>query len=470
MKQVSFLRKLTAALLSCTLCCTGMTVPAFSADDADELPARFDLRDEHAVTSVKSQYGGTCGIFSAIAAIESNMIKQGMADDSIDLSEEHFSYFSQVKGNPEDPEDPLRNDRTDSDMKAMANAGSYLDAIGILGSWMGVVPASMTPRYKDKTPLDESLRYESVAHLQNVTKFNINDTKTIKKNLMEKGAMQISYFNVHTPKLYSEYGGYYQTLWSARSKKEGQDQVDGGRHAVCLVGWDDSFPKEHFVEIPPGDGAWICKNSWGVSDEDTVDGYIYIFYHDPSLYDFVQFEVEPTDNYDSIYQNCCEMNNCIILRNRGIHNANVFTARQDEMITAAGVRTATANVPFRLSVYALKDDYIDPCDGTLLTQFDVAGLPAGYHTIPLDKVCHVSAGQHFSAVVEVGIQKYYEFDYDTGRIGERNTYVALYSEDTEPQWVDATKSTIFKMGNVCLKLYSKTAMSQRFAEMLTATG
>ena len=151
------------------------------------------------------------------------------------------------------------------------------------------------------------------------------------------------------------------------------------------------------------------------------------------------------------------MNNCIILRNRGIHYANVFTARQDEMITAAGLRTATANVPFRLSVYALKDDYKDPCDGTLLTQFDVSGLSAGYHTISLDKVCQVSAGQHFSAVVEVCIQKYYEFDYDTGRIGERNTYVALYSEDTEPQWVDATKSTIFKMGNVCLKLYSKNS-------------
>ena len=252
MKQVSFLRKLTAALLSCMLCCTGMTVSSVHAEESSELPVHFDLRDEHAVTSVKSQYGGTCGIFSAIAAIESNMIKQGMADDSIDLSEEHFSYFSQVKGNPEDPEDPLRNDRTDNDMKAMANAGSYLDAIGILGSWMGVVPASMTPRYKDKTPLDESLRYESVAHLQNVTKFNVNDTKTIKKNLMEKGAMQVSYFNVHSPKLYSEYGGYYQTLWSARSKLEGQDSVDGGVMRFVLLAGMTVFQRSILLKFHLG--------------------------------------------------------------------------------------------------------------------------------------------------------------------------------------------------------------------------
>ena len=42
MKQVSFLRKLTAAVLSCMLCCTGKTIPAFSADETAELPARFD--------------------------------------------------------------------------------------------------------------------------------------------------------------------------------------------------------------------------------------------------------------------------------------------------------------------------------------------------------------------------------------------------------------------------------------------
>ena len=57
MKHKSILRKMTAALLSCTLCCTGMTVQAFSADDAKELPAKFDLRDEGAMTPVKGQYG-----------------------------------------------------------------------------------------------------------------------------------------------------------------------------------------------------------------------------------------------------------------------------------------------------------------------------------------------------------------------------------------------------------------------------
>ncbi|MBP0968449.1 MAG: hypothetical protein J5722_12500, partial [Oscillospiraceae bacterium] len=62
MKYRSFLCKLAAAVLSCTLCCTGMTIPAFSAEDTEELPACFDWRDADPpiLTPVKTQIGGTC--------------------------------------------------------------------------------------------------------------------------------------------------------------------------------------------------------------------------------------------------------------------------------------------------------------------------------------------------------------------------------------------------------------------------
>ena len=90
MKHRSILRMFTAAVLCCTLCGSGMTVPAFPADENEELPVKFDLRGEGAMTSVKHQYGGTCTIYSGKAAIESFMIKNGMADNTIDLSESHF--------------------------------------------------------------------------------------------------------------------------------------------------------------------------------------------------------------------------------------------------------------------------------------------------------------------------------------------------------------------------------------------
>ncbi|MCR5306599.1 MAG: hypothetical protein K6E36_08890 [Oscillospiraceae bacterium] len=92
MKHKSILHKLTAALLSCSLCCTGMTVPAFSAEEADELPARFDWREEapEILTPLKAQIGNTCWAYSTIACAEANLIRKGLADSSIDLSESHL--------------------------------------------------------------------------------------------------------------------------------------------------------------------------------------------------------------------------------------------------------------------------------------------------------------------------------------------------------------------------------------------
>ena len=41
-------------------------------------------------------------------------------------------------------------------------------------------------------------------------------------------------------------------------------------HVVQIVGWDDDYPAENFtwkegdiVHTPEGNGAWLCKNSWG---------------------------------------------------------------------------------------------------------------------------------------------------------------------------------------------------------------
>ncbi|MCR5691269.1 MAG: hypothetical protein K6G62_03530 [Eubacterium sp.] len=66
-------------------------------------------------------------------------------------------------------------------------------------------------------------------------------------------------------------------------------------HEVLIVGWDDDYPKENFKtsdnrELPPGDGAWLAKNSWGVNcwGNTLYNEYMYyklISWKDTSVYE-----------------------------------------------------------------------------------------------------------------------------------------------------------------------------------------
>ena len=73
------------------------TLPAAAA----ELPAAWDPRPDQ-VSAVREQYWGTCWDFGGISSLESYLIKFGLADTSVDLSEEDVLWW--VNGNYSDPD------------------------------------------------------------------------------------------------------------------------------------------------------------------------------------------------------------------------------------------------------------------------------------------------------------------------------------------------------------------------------
>ena len=52
----------------------------------------------------------------------------------------------------------------------------------------------------------------------------------------------------------------------------------GTNHDVLIVGWDDNYAAANFATAPPGNGAFIVKNSWGASWGSS--GYFYVSYYD----------------------------------------------------------------------------------------------------------------------------------------------------------------------------------------------
>ena len=58
--------------------------------------------------------------------------------------------------------------------------------------------------------------------------------------------------------------GLHPKTWACYSSRN-----YSANHGCCIVGWDDNYPAENFKQMPPADGAWLVKNSWG-SETDVV--------------------------------------------------------------------------------------------------------------------------------------------------------------------------------------------------------
>lgn len=419
-----------------------------------QLPERYDLRTEGAVTSVKDQGSeGLCWAYSTVSAMESSMRKyegslpqSAEAPSNPDYSESHLGYvtFTQAA-------DPLGliSEDSSSYKDGVISGGDISMAAMTLTQWKG--PAAEGTPLEAENAFSHSGILKDYILMQGSTESNRDQ---IKAAIMTYGALSVSMY------YHSFYLNRDTAAYCTPNKK-------GTNHAISIVGWDDTYSLNNFLTsvqaAAAADGAWICKNSYGSDWGD--GGYFYMSYNDPNINKIIACSMLPADTYDYNYQYDGAMGGQYYPLKPGYEAANIYHVRGnssgDELLKAVGYQLQTAEATVKFSVYKDLKDLSDPKSGTLAYESgEITSLYPGYYTEELDAPVALKYGSAFSIVFEMVSDA--GFCFETTYEGTYYTYTA----HTEPQqsmysingWVDIHKN------NQCFRIKALTSATEKIIQ------
>ena len=395
----------------------------------------------------------------------------------MDLSEKQLTYFSMTaikdKSSPQYDEGnhPLSEDE-DPVAEAYNIGGFAPTATEVMASGIGPVLESKDPLFKyqgkkgriqkewvegkydkycysddDDWAIDENLRFSSSFtigesfkvpspatiiedSLENTYIFNPAGVAAMKGQLIQNRAIEIGYRNDSFNPVLADCGTYINSNWAQYTY-----EAVGAAHAVAVVGWDDNYPKENFRHksqdpdytdddtVPPGDGAWLVKNSWGSGEEEfpnkgegmwgIVDkktgkntGYFWLSYYDQSIDTPESLDFKPNEEGTSGYTDTIDQHDFAPIRDYVAAHvedealmANVFTAGVSEDLKEVGCDTSYPETEVTFDVYLLGNHSDSPKDGLHVSTVTKKFQYAGYHKVELPEPVRVMRGQRYAVVV-----------------------------------------------------------------------
>lgn len=411
---------------------------------------------------------GICWTFSVLAACEASMIRNGLATGSIDLSERHLAYYFYNKGNTTDAKGGTTGDYNEAVMAGknyLTQGGNTLLTMWHLVSWCGPVAEEKAPYSGLATDSSVDVNgllgaanstgaayEEDACHIQNAFLINMGtaaDTQKkqeIKKLIMQYGALGMSYYS-STSSQYDDpvHDSYYNP------------GITGTNHAVAVIGWDDTFPKENFAQQAPGDGAWLIRNSWGDEKAGCAqNGNFWLSYYDASIntgsttrYAYV-FDAQAADNYDNICQYDGDAGMSVITTTGETKASNLFrvTAKGGEILRAVGIGIGQTDTDCTLTVYK-NPEMGDPQSGTLLLTQNVHLTYPGYHTIPLTEALPFEEGDRYAVVYEFADAVSLYISKDRQYTSGGNPFISVFTYENpgvsflyQTKWEDLSEKTI----------------------------
>ncbi|MDR1833463.1 MAG: lectin like domain-containing protein [Propionibacteriaceae bacterium] len=367
------------------------TAPALS--QTAPLPSSFDARAAYPGSIGKPRYQGfygTCWAFAATSAAAASLTVGNTVGQAPVLSPKHLAYAVYGVG-------ALEADKLTAKTQPLNVGGLTYSATGAWAAYRGprletqmAYPDSSTadaekvdPDYvTDASLLDAADYHLEEAHIHHLRggdadHFEIED---VKRDIMSFGAGALEIHQNNKP--------YYY----------GGETALAADHAVTVIGWDDNVPASKFApETPAGPGAWLVQDSWGADWK--LDGYAWISYYDPSLYDIKFFRLGPNTDYSINQHYAVNADNTLPVEylDKQTAVANVFTAPNDMYVGAVMVsnanRTADISVSLRLDVGDSPESGRDSG-----ARASVAGMARGVQKLELSEPVLVTKGQRYSLV------------------------------------------------------------------------
>ncbi len=485
---------IVSAMVSCGTAYAAETDTQPSEETAQSLPAKIDLRDyngKNYVTPVKNQNPfATCWAFGIAAAAETSYlfandlgVPAGEKNTNVNFSEKYIAWFlyhgitanDVTKGKIRASQIGEGNDMEQVDKEYSAAAynfgGTACLGLNFLASGFGPVDESVSINgelpyyYAGKNRLRSNM----------FSGYTESDNWAIPVNSEYRNPLSVNGFKggkaLPSPCAWDSDGQYYLSedglnavkteiskghavslgvCFDSNMNPDNWAMFNNGNkyfsnHEVTIVGYDDTYSKDNFTRYfssgkpakkttPPGDGAFIVKNTngslteedkatatvnkmgvtiyedpnagkWGIDDS----GYFYLSYYDHSMetpvsFDFeseasVKYKEQNHDQYDllmtsfyagSDYETTSKM-------------ANVFDAEEDEYLYSISYRTNSPNTTAAYEIYKGVENG-DPASGTLLETGRTTHELSGYYNIDLKGEYFLKKGEKYSVVITMSRQ------------------------------------------------------------------
>ena len=249
----------------------------------------YDTRTTEGTSAIRDQFWGTCWAQSGISTVESFLIHSGQESTGVQFSVEDMLWwtyqsnwylpFRESSGSPTMATGYLTTVgvRSEADIPYLGKPADYDDE---MDNRMGH-PSNLYENGENQRPANYDIapvQYEvtDMVYVRNPSPQEVKDLITQYGAVSTNMKMSEDYFDPAR-----------STDWGNDRYDESGEEMYESNHAVSVVGWIDSFPKEWFVEQngkrPEHDGAWIIKNSLGTG-YGSDGGFTYVSYDDEFLF------------------------------------------------------------------------------------------------------------------------------------------------------------------------------------------